>query len=174
VVKENAMPAKKKTPRAPAEEAIVPPAPVEPIAPVAPAAPEPIVFPAPVPPVPPAVSSGKPGTVAAIAILTLISGIVNIIIGLVGAISMAGTFLLCCLSPFCWLPIALGIFEIIYAAKLLPTPIQPVQPNQTIAILEIVCLIFGNVFAAITGILALVFYSDPSVKAYFAKINGQG
>jgi hypothetical protein len=160
------MPAKKKTSPAPAEEAIVPPAPAEPVAPVVPP-------PAPVPPVPPAVTSDKPGMVTTIAVLTLISGIVNIIAGIAAGVTLAGTIVLICLSPLGLLPILLGIYEIIYAAKLLPTPIRPVPPSQTIAIFEIVCLIFGNILAATTGILALVFYSDPSVKAYFARINGQ-
>ena len=66
----------------------------------------------------------------------------------------------------------LGIFEIIYALKLLSNPPQPVRPSTTIAILEILCVLAGNVFSMIVGILALVFYNDPQVKEYFAKLNG--
>jgi hypothetical protein len=70
------------------------------------------------------------------------------------------------------LPTILGVFEIIYASKLLSDPPQPVQPSQTIAILEILCILAGNVFSMIVGILSLVFYNDPAVKDYFARLNG--
>ncbi len=81
-----------------------------------------------------------------------------------------------CLVPivlmFGILPFVLGIFEIIYAAKLLANPPQPVQPSQAIAIMEICCILFANVISLVVGILALVFYNDVTVKAYFAKLNG--
>jgi hypothetical protein len=78
-----------------------------------------------------------------------------------------------CLVPIGLLPLILGIFEILYAVKLLADPPRPVQPSQTIAILEICCILFGNIISLVVGILALVFYNDPDVKAYFERINGQ-
>jgi hypothetical protein len=117
----------------------------------------------------------KPGMVQAIAIMTLVNGILNILysLGLTGGIVLGtiGVGLLC--APITILPAVLGIFEILYATKILPNPPQPVQPSQTIAILEIVCIIFGNVISVVVGILALVFYNDPAVRAYFAQINKQ-
>lgn len=150
------MPAKKsRQPEIEKEEGVVPPAPVEPAAPV------------------PATAFDKPGTVQAIAIMTLINGILNILWGGAATLGMlAGVFTIC-LTPFTILPFVLGIFEIIYAAKLMYNPPQPVQPSQTIAILEICCILVGNVISLVVGILALVFYNDPQVKAYFARINGQ-
>jgi hypothetical protein len=109
--------------------------------------------------------------VTAIGVLTLISGIVNIIAGLGIGGGLAVSVVLICVAPVGALPIVLGVFEILYAVKLLANPPQPVQPNQTIAILEIVCFLFGNVISGITGVLALVFYSDASVKAHFASLN---
>jgi len=115
--------------------------------------------------------ASKPGMVTAIGVLTLISGIVNILAGLGIGGSLAVSVVLLCVAPFGALPIVLGVFEILYALKLLSDPPQPVQSNQTIAILEIVCFLFGNAVAGITGVLALAFYSDANVKAYFARLT---
>jgi hypothetical protein len=116
--------------------------------------------------------SQKPGKVQAVAILTLISGITNvlwmIIIGvwiIIGGVASLG--LGCFLLPVVVPPLVLAVFEIIYASKILPTPIKPTKPSQTIAILEIVCVLTLNLFAVAAGIVALIMYSDPTVKAYF-------
>jgi hypothetical protein len=115
----------------------------------------------------------SPGLVKTIAVMTLVNGIVNILWGLgVTAGVVLGTFfigLIC--APITILPTILGIFEMIYALKLLANPPQPVQPSTSIAILEILCVLAGNVFSMIVGILALVFYNDPQVKEYFANLN---
>jgi hypothetical protein len=114
----------------------------------------------------------KPTLVNVIAWMTLASGIVNLFWGLglslTGLLSIIG--ILC--VPFLILPTILGIFEIIYAAKLLSNPPQIVQPATTIAILEIVCILVGNIFSVVVGILALVFYNDIAVRDYFARLNG--
>ena len=114
----------------------------------------------------------SPGLVKTIAVLTLINGIVNIFWGLIATVTVTASIILICLAPLAILPTILGIFEIIYAIKLLSNPPQPVQPSNTIAILEILCLLAGNVFSMIVGILALIFYNDPQVKEYFARLNG--
>ena len=114
----------------------------------------------------------SPNLVKTIAVLTLINGIINIFWGLIAAITVTASIVLICLAPLAILPTILGIFEIIYAAKLLTNPPQPVQPSSTIAILEILCVLTGNVFSMIVGILSLVFYNDPQVKEYFANLNG--
>ena len=105
--------------------------------------------------------------------MTLVNGILNILWGLgaTGSIVL-GTFgigLLC--APVTILPLILGVFEIIYATKLLANPPQPVRPSQAIAILEICCILAGNVISLVIGILALVFYNDDAVKTYFAGFN---
>ncbi len=112
----------------------------------------------------------KPSLVMAIALMTLVNGIFNIIWG-VGMILNTAGFLLVCI-PVSPLPIILGGFEIAYAVKLLANPPQPVQPSQTIAILEIAAVLVGNVFSLVVGILALIFYNDAAVKDYFAQLNG--
>lgn len=113
----------------------------------------------------------SPNLVKTIAVLTLINGIVNIFWGLIATAIVVPTIVLACLAIFTILPTILGVFEIIYALKLLNNPPQPVQPSTTIAILEILCVLTGNVFSMIVGILALVFYNDTQVKEYFARLN---
>ena len=111
----------------------------------------------------------KPTLVNVIAWMTLASGIVNLIWGLVTVASIWWTII--CI-PFAILPTVLGIFEVIYAAKLLSNPPQAMQPSTTIAILEIICIVTLNAFALAVGILALVFYNDLTVRDYFARLNG--
>ena len=118
-------------------------------------------------------SSEKPGMVTGLFIATLISGILNVLLGLgLTAAIVLGTIglgIVC--APVTILPTVLGIFEILYAVKLMANPPQPVQPSQAIAILEICSILFGGVVSTGVGIFALVAYSDASVRAYFARIN---
>ena len=129
------------------------------------------------PPLLPAQSSvvEKPGMFNAISIMSLVNGIINVIYGLAltaGIVcSTLGIGLLC--APLTILPTVLGIFEIIYAAKLLSNPPKPIQPSIVLGILEICCVLWGNLISPVVGILNLVFYNDDSVKAYFAQINSQ-
>ena len=113
----------------------------------------------------------KPSLVNVIAWTTLASGIVNLGWGLVVSATSLLTIVGICCTPLTILPAILGIFEIIYAAKLLSTPPQPVRPATNLAILEIVCILTGNVFSMIVGILSLIFYNDPAVKNYFTRLN---
>ena len=116
----------------------------------------------------------KPGKITAIILLTLISGGFNIFAALAGTAAVVtgtlGIGLFCC-APLTILPAVLGVFEVLYAFDLMAYPPKRVRPNQTIAILEILCILFGNVLAAIAGIIALVFYNEPEVRHYFAQIN---
>ena len=114
----------------------------------------------------------KPTLVNVIAWMTLASGVVNLFWGLglslTGLLSIIGIICI----PFMLLPTILGVFEIIYAAKLMSNPPQTTQPSTTIAILEIVSALVGNFFSVVVGILALVFYNDVTVRDYFARLNG--
>jgi hypothetical protein len=110
--------------------------------------------------------------VQAIAIMTLVNGILNIFasLGITTAIILGtlGLGLLC--APITIAPLVLGIFEIIYGVNLLANPPKVSKPNQIIAILEIACIVVGNVISLVVGILSLVFYNDEEVKAYFDNI----
>ena len=114
----------------------------------------------------------KPTLVQVIAWMTLASGIVNLFWGIIASLTALATIIGIVCIPFTILPTILGIFEIIYAAKLLSNPPQPVLPSTNIAVLEIVTILVGNVFSMVVGILALVFYNDLVVKDYFARLNG--
>ena len=114
----------------------------------------------------------KPNLVNAIAWMTLASGIVNLVWGLAASGTALATVIGIICTPITILPTILGVFEILYAAKLLSNPPQAVLPSTNIAVFEIACILIGNVFAMVVGILALVFYNDQIVKDYFARLNG--
>lgn len=113
----------------------------------------------------------KPGLVNAIAWMTLISGIINLIWGFVASATVLGTIIGVVCLPITILPTILGVFEIIYAAKLLSAQPQPVQPSTSIAVFQILTFLMGNVFSMVVGILSLIFYNDLTVKDYFKRIN---
>ena len=102
----------------------------------------------------------KPGQLQAISIYTLIMGIINIVFGILWCLSIIG------IIPGIY-SIVTGILEIIYASKILPTPIKIGQPAKYVAIMEIVNIISFNVLSLAAGILSLVFYNDNQVRAYF-------
>jgi hypothetical protein len=117
-------------------------------------------------------SEQKPGLVNAIAWMTLASGIINLFWGFVASATALGTIIGVVCLPITILPTILGIFEIIYAAKLLSAQPQPVQPSTSIAVFQILTFLMGNIFSMVVGILALIFYNDLTVKDYFSRING--
>ena len=114
----------------------------------------------------------KPGLFTTIAMMTLTSGIINLFWGFIASATALGTIIGVVCLPITILPTILGVFEIIYAAKLLSAQPEPVQPSQSIAVLEILTFFIGNIFSMVVGILALIFYNDLSIKEYFARLNG--
>ena len=114
----------------------------------------------------------KPTLVQVIAWMTLASGIVNLFWGFVASGTALATIIGVICIPITILPAILGVFELIYAAKLFSNPPQAVQPSTNIAVFEIACALAGNIFSMAVGILALVFYNDAVVKDYFARLNG--
>ncbi len=123
----------------------------------------------------PAVPEHKPDRLTAIAVLTLISGITNLFwsigIFLLVAVFGVGTLLIGCIClPLGFYPLILGILEIVYAAKLLRNPIPPgLKPAYHIAIMEIIDMLFGNAFALIVGVAALILFNDVAVRRYFGE-----
>ena len=114
----------------------------------------------------------KPGLFTAIAVMTLTSGIINLFWGFVASATVLSTFVGVVCLPLTILHTILGIFEIVYAAKLMSTQPEPIKPSQSIAVLEILTFFMGNIFSMVVGILTLIFYNDQSVKEYFARVNG--
>ncbi len=114
----------------------------------------------------------KPTLIHVIAWTTLASGIVNIVWGFAASGTALGTLIGAICVPLTILPTILGVFELIYAAKLFSNPPQAVQPSTNIAVFEVACALLGNAFSMAVGILSLVFYNDSVVKDYFARLNG--
>jgi len=110
----------------------------------------------------------KPGRVQAIEIILLVSGILNIVTGLsvvCGAlVSVIGVLCL----PVVALPLILGVFEVVYASKLLSGKMVSAQNLKTIAIFELLTIVYGNVPSLVAGILNLVFLDDQPVKEYLS------
>ena len=114
----------------------------------------------------------KPALVHVIAWTTLASGVVNLFWGIAASHTALASVIGFVCVPITILPTILGIFELIYAAKLFSDPPQVGKPSTNIAVFEIACVVTGNVFSMAVGILSLVFYDDTIVKNYFAQLNG--
>jgi hypothetical protein len=113
----------------------------------------------------------KPSNVTALGVLNIVSGVINIVASLSVTFGLALSLVGLICVPITILPAVLGVFEILYGIKLLANPPQPVKPSQAIAICQLLTFLYLNVVSGVVGILALVFYSDPNVKAYFEEIN---
>jgi uncharacterized membrane protein HdeD (DUF308 family) len=111
----------------------------------------------------------KPQKVQIIGILMLISGIINICAGL-GYIASLAIIFVCC-APIGALPLALGVFEVIYAIRLIGSEQKPVrrQTVQTIAVLEILTILVANPISCIIGIINLILLNDPEVTGYLPE-----
>lgn len=114
----------------------------------------------------------KPTLFQVIAWMTLVSGVVNLFWGFAASGTALATVVGVICTPLTILPAILGVFELIYAAKLFSEPPQILKPSTNIAVFEIASVLAGNVFSMAVGILALVFYNDKVVKDYFAYLNG--
>ncbi len=110
-------------------------------------------------------SAERPGPVLAIGIMAIVDAVISGMSSLIWMITICGI-------PLGIYSIAVAIIAGIYAYRLLGTS-QPVQPNKTLAIMQIVNLITGNIFSLAFGIISLVFYDQPQVRGYFAQRNGQ-
>jgi hypothetical protein len=117
-------------------------------------------------------NTNKPTLVNVIAWTTLTSGIVNLFWGIAASHTALATVIGVFCVPITILPTILGVFELIYAAKLFSNPPQEIKPSTNIAVFEIACVVIGNVFSMAVGILSLVFYNDTVVRDYFARLNG--
>ncbi len=111
----------------------------------------------------------KPPLYTVIAVTTLLSGIINLFWGFVASATALGTIVGVICLPIAILPTILGVFEIIYAAKLFSAQPQPVQPAPTLAVFQAATFLYGNFFSTVVGILNLIFFNDLAVKEYFAR-----
>jgi len=113
--------------------------------------------------------STVPGKYQAVTIIMLANGIINIIVGLTltwGAIATV-VGILC--MPITVLPLVLGVFEVVNAANILSNRPVPADRLRTLAIFEIINIIYGNLVSLTAGILNLVFLDSPEVKEYLNR-----
>jgi len=113
----------------------------------------------------------RPPKLQTIGILMLISGAINISMGLGVVVGFALSVVLLCCIPLAALPLALGVFEVIYGIRLIGSGQEPVERNtlQTIAILEIITIVSSNVVSFLVGIINLVLLSDTEVAGYLKQ-----
>jgi hypothetical protein len=111
----------------------------------------------------------KPQKVQIIGILMIVSGAVNITLALGLMLGFALSVILLCCAPLGALPLALGLLEVIYGIRLVGSGQEPVTERtlQTIAILEIITFVAGNLVSCIIGIVNLVLLNEPDVTAHF-------
>ncbi|MGQ9526724.1 hypothetical protein [Chloroflexus sp.] len=107
-----------------------------------------------------------PSEIMTIAIMAIIDATISGLLGL-------GLIFTICGIPLGIYSIVVAVMAGTYAYKLLSRPLQPVQPNKTLAIMQIVNIITGNIFSLVFGIVSLVLYDQLKVRAYFAYRNGQ-
>ncbi|MBN1440023.1 MAG: hypothetical protein JW929_11495 [Anaerolineales bacterium] len=114
------------------------------------------------------VPQAKPQKVQTIGILMLISAALNISMGAGFVIGMALSVVLICCAPIGALPLALGIFELVYGIRLVGSGREPVsrQTLQTVAILEVMSILVSNIGSAIAGIANLVLLNEREVIEY--------
>lgn len=116
----------------------------------------------------------KPGQVQAVGIMMLVGGILGILLGLgmvgyfgiVGAAS-GGFGCVCCLWPGMYLSLVWGILALIRGINMLNQDDQ--GPPRTLAILQIICIINGDVPNCVMGIVSLIMLNDPKVEDYYRK-----
>jgi hypothetical protein len=116
----------------------------------------------------------KPGKVTALAVINLAQGILStcyavwlVFFFLVFALGTAGCG--CVLVPLAVYPLVVGILAIVYGAKLLPEPPQPVRPAHWLAVMQMCTLLFGDVVSFAAGVANLVLLNDPDVTAWFER-----
>jgi hypothetical protein len=120
-------------------------------------------------PTPALPSIARPPKLQTIGILMLISGVLNIMAGLGVVTGFALSVVLICCIPLAALPLALGVFEVIYGLRLVGSGQERVGRDtlQTVAILEIASILGSNIISFIVGIINLLLLSDTEVVGYF-------
>jgi uncharacterized membrane-anchored protein len=117
------------------------------------------------------IKEGKPGALTAVAIMMLIAGILNLLnavgwffIGL--SIFIVGVIFTIIPAIYCGMA---GVYEVIYAAKLLAKRPDIQEPPYFVSILGIISIIFFNIESAILEIINLALMSGTEVKEYLSS-----
>lgn len=119
----------------------------------------------------------KPVRLQTLSFLCLIDGVVSICIGLFW-------LALICTAPLGIYGIIVGVFDILYALKIIPDPIkvdkqktntvtllQTSAPNKNLAMMQVVNILSLNIFSFIIGMLSLSWIKERTFQEYFYTIN---
>lgn len=116
----------------------------------------------------------KPGQVQAVGIMMLVGSIMSLLYALgiiiyILAVAAAtlGVGLLCCLWPGIYVAAVFGILGLIRGINMLNQDDQ--GPPRTLAILQIICVVNGDIINCVLGIVSLVMLNDPQVRAYYRR-----
>ncbi len=109
---------------------------------------------------PPGYGPPKPGKVQAIAIMQLCGGIYAVLQGI--GIALGTLFLY---IPWIF-SLVLGVMAIMRAVRLLSEQAAGSGNQKTIAVMQIINIINGDVVNLVLGIICLVFQGDPEVDQY--------
>jgi hypothetical protein len=110
----------------------------------------------------PSASAELPGKLTAIAILQLVTGIIGLLIDVGFFLLSFGLYLFLLIPCF---TIVVYILAIISGAKGLGANKRHGM-YRTVGILQLFCILGCDVLSLVSGILTLIFLSDPKVKAY--------
>jgi predicted Zn finger-like uncharacterized protein len=116
----------------------------------------------------------KPGKVMAIALMMLIGGIWATLHGVLflayaglGGLLTFGFGWVCCLWPGPYYSLVMGILAIIKGSALLGERGHLQAPPTSIAVMQIVNIVNGDVPNCVMGIIALVFLNEPETRRYY-------
>jgi GYF domain 2 len=109
-------------------------------------------------------SKVKPGQVQGVGVMMLVGGIIALLNMLIVPLASGG---ICCLWPGLYYEIVIGILLLIRGINMMNQDDQ--GPPRTLAILQIICIVNGDVLNCVLGIVALVMLNDPKVQQYYLR-----
>ena len=104
----------------------------------------------------------KPGQMQAVAIMMLVGGILGILVFLLWASTCIGL-----IWPGVYFELVVSILLIVRAANMLNRDDQ--GPPRTLAVLQIICIINGDIINCVLGIVSLVMLNAPEVVTYYRR-----
>ena len=111
----------------------------------------------------------KPGSLQAVSILWIIDGILTILWGFGLVVAAIASFVGILCLPLSIYPFAVGVIELIYGIRLASSRPTLAKPPYYVAILEIILILWADVFGFIIGIVALVLLNAEDVKAFLSR-----
>ncbi len=106
----------------------------------------------------------KPSQISTVAVLMLVGGI----LGLLYAVILGpGSAFLCCLSPFLYFELVVGILMIVRATNMMNQ--DDYGPPTGLAVCQICFILNGDPVNLTLGIIALVMLNSDEAKAYYRR-----